>query len=45
MYFAYIQEKETEEELEDTITGLFAQITEIIDDLDVYVYELLETLK
>lgn len=45
MYFAYIQEKETEEELEDTITGLFAQITEIIDELDVYVYELLETLK
>lgn len=45
MYFAYIQEKETEEQLEDTTTGLFAQITEIIDELDVYVYELLENLK
>lgn len=42
MFFAYIQEIATEEELESTTTGLFGQITEVIDELDVYVYELLE---
>lgn len=45
MFHAYIQEKETEIELDDSLTGNYGFITEVIDELDVYVYELLENLK
>ena len=45
MYVAYIQDKETQIDVDDTTTGRLCKITDVIEEVECYVYELLETLK
>lgn len=45
MYEAYIQDKESEIEFDDSTTGRYCCIADVIEELECNVYELLENIK